>query len=214
MAAAPARFTFDLDLGHREERNAVIPESAMSAMLQQARSEGMAQGFAEGEKSALAQSARQLTAAAEGLAGKVAAMTAALDDTRKANLAEAVGLSAVIAKKLAGALLEREPIAEIEALIVDCFAALNAVPHVVIRCHIELADAVRDLAMARIAHSGFAGRLVVLGDPEVAPGDARVEWADGGVVRDMALLTAEIDQRIATFLAPRGIHPPIEETIS
>ena len=28
--------------------------------------------------------------------------------------------------------------------------------------------------------------LVVLGEPDLAPGDARIEWADGGVVRERA----------------------------
>ena len=34
------------------------------------------------------------------------------------------------------------------------------------------------------AARGFEGRLVVLAEPEIAPGDCRIEWADGGVVRD------------------------------
>jgi flagellar assembly protein FliH len=55
--------------------------------------------------------------------------------------------------------------------------------------------------------SGFAGRLVVLGDPEQKPGDGRIEWVDGGLVRDRAALEAEIDNRIAAFLAAKGIAP-------
>ena len=31
---------------------------------------------------------------------------------------------------------------------------------------------------------GFEGRLITLGEPDIAPGDVRLEWADGGVVRD------------------------------
>ena len=33
---------------------------------------------------------------------------------------------------------------------------------------------------------GFDGRLVVVAEPEIAVGDCKIEWADGGVVRDMA----------------------------
>jgi flagellar assembly protein FliH len=39
---------------------------------------------------------------------------------------------------------------------------------------------------------GFEGRLVVLGEPDLAPGDARMEWADGGVVRDRARIEAAV----------------------
>ncbi|MBK8085381.1 MAG: flagellar assembly protein FliH [Devosia sp.] len=205
MSATPARFTFDLDLGRHHERNAMVSESAMSEMLAAARKEGEIAGFAAGEQSATARAAKQLTAAAEQLANKAAAMAASIDDARKQAIAESVTLANAIARKLAATLVAREPTAEIEALIVDCLASLNAVPHLVIRCRPELADAVRDIATQRIAASGFSGRLVVLGDPEIALGDARLEWADGGLARDVAHLGGEIDERIAEYFAARGI---------
>jgi flagellar assembly protein FliH len=61
------------------------------------------------------------------------------------------------------------------------------------------------VAMQHIETSGFSGRLVVMGDPEIALGDCRLEWVDGGLVRDRAATAAEIDRRIAAFLAARGI---------
>jgi len=60
---------------------------------------------------------------------------------------------------------------------------------------------VREIATARISTSGFTGRLVVLGDPDHSAGDARLEWVDGGVARDRAALEAEIDRRVATYIA-------------
>ena len=51
-------------------------------------------------------------------------------------------------------------------------ATLDGVPHLVIRCDPSLAEAVRDLATGRMTTSGFSGRLVVLGDPDIAVGDA------------------------------------------
>jgi flagellar assembly protein FliH len=146
--------------------------------------------------------------AAHNLADHSAALNAALDDHRQATLTEAVSLAAAIGRKLAHHLLEREPTAEIEALVTECLASLDAVPHLVIRCNAELADAVREIATTRIATSGFAGRLVVLGDPDLAMSDSRIEWADGGIVRDTAALEAQIDQRIAQYLAAKagGTH--------
>jgi flagellar assembly protein FliH len=83
-----------------------------------------------------------------------------------------------------------------------------------VRCHPDIADAVRERALARIANSGFTGRLVVLGDPELTIGDGRIEWADGGVVRDTAALAAGIEQRIVQFIAARrpNLTPPTAET--
>lgn len=211
MHPAPAKFTFDLDLGSRQERSPVVTEAAVAELVRQARSEGRAQGFAEGELSAEAMVKRQLASAAETLAARVAAAAAALDDRNKANLADAVTLSLAIARKLSAALLAQQPTGEIEALIAECLATLDTVPHLVIRCRPDLADAVRDLATARMATSGFTGRLVVLGDPDIGPGDARLEWADGGVVRDMDRISAAVDARIQSFFAARGIFPASSE---
>jgi flagellar assembly protein FliH len=85
-------------------------------------------------------------------------------------------------------------------------ASLDGVPHLVIRCHPDLAEAVREIATGRMATSGFSGRLVVMGDPDQALGDGRLEWVDGGLVRDVAAISAEIDRRIAAFLATRHIR--------
>lgn len=200
-AAAPAKFRFDLDLGHREERNSVLTESALAAVVGNARADGFQQGVDEGTRSATVRAAERLAHAAERLADHSAALNAALDDSRRQTLRDAVGLAATIARKLASHLMAQQPTAEIEALIAECLTSLDSVPHLVIRCAPDLADAVREIALARIATSGFAGRLVVLGDPDQALGDAKLEWVDGGIVRDRAALEAEIDKRLQDFLA-------------
>ena len=57
-----------------------------------------------------------------------------------------------------------------------------------------------EIAQAR----GFEGRLVVLSDPAMAPGDCRIEWADGGVSRDRAATLATIDDVVARYVAARN----------
>lgn len=203
--AQPAKFTFDLDLGHNAEHGRIVTDSAMASLLSEARSAGHAEGFIAGQQGVEAESARQLAAAATSLGDRVAALMASLDDHRRLTTGEAVALAAAIARKLASSLVAAQPLAEITALIEECLASLDGVPHLVIRCHPDLADAVREIATARIHTSGFAGRLVVMGEPEIALGDCRLEWVDGGLVRDEAALDAQIDSRIAAFLRARGI---------
>jgi flagellar assembly protein FliH len=203
MATAPVKFSFDLDLGRRQERNSIVTETAMASLVANAREEGRKIGLAE----AAQDSARRLAAAAEALAGHAASMNAALDDRTRQTLAEAVDLAATVGRKLASHLLAQLPTGEIEALIAECLASLEDVPHLVIRCAPELADAVREVATARMEISGFSGRLVVMGDPDQKPGDGRIEWVDGGLVRNRAALEVEIETRIAAFLAAKGITP-------
>lgn len=208
MTAQPVRFTFDVDMASRSgERKSSLSDTALAALLAEARREGHAAGLAEGERTTTAKAEKQVAAAAEALSGKVAAMAATIDDAKKQAVAEAVALALSIARKLAGRMIAAQPTAEIEALIVDCLQSLEGVPHLVIRCEPMLADRVRDIATAKISHSGFTGRLVVLGDPDIAIGDARLEWADGGVVRDIRQLSADIDKAITEYFAARGITP-------
>ena len=151
---------------------------------------------------------------ADQIGNQSAALVAGMDDLGRHATGEAVILAAAIARKLAAAFVEREPTGELSALIADCMSSLNGVPHLVIRCAPELADAVRDIATARMQTSGFSGRLVVLGDPDIPLGDARLEWADGGVVRSSAEINAEIDRRIADYFAAHGIVANPDEEIS
>ncbi len=204
--SAPAKFQFDLDLGHRQERNTVLTETALARLVAAARAEGRQEGIAAGQGDVTAQAAIRLAEAANALADHVATASVALDDHRHQVLTEAVEVAANVGRKLAHHLLSAEPTAELDALLTDCLSSLDAVPHLVVRCAPGLADAVREIALARIAASGFAGRLIVMGEPGFGPDDAKIEWVDGGLVRDRALLEAEIERRVQTYLAARRAH--------
>lgn len=200
MSAAPARFTFDLDLRH-PPGTGPAQDARLEAIASDARAEGFAEGLAEAERS----SASRLAAAADSLARSVAQMEQALETARSETLATAVDLAASIARKLAGGLMASQPQAELEALVGECLATISSVPHLVVRCHPDLADTIRTATDARIVASGFSGKLVVIADPEIAVGDGRIEWADGGIVRDSAAITAAVDTAIANYLAAHGV---------
>ncbi len=203
--AAPARFTFDLDLQQRSGRaQSTVPEDLVAQLLAQAREEAYAEGFAAGEGNATAMAAQSIAIAATAIATKAAEITAAVDDAAKANLQASVELAASVGRKLAVHLLARQPTAELEALIAECMQNLDGVPHLVVRCQPQVADAVREIATSHMAISGFSGRLIVMGDPDQRLGDGRLEWVDGGLVRNINAISAEIDARIAAYLAASG----------
>src|SRR5947199_161688 len=60
--------------------------------------------------------------------------------------------------------------------------------------------------------SAFAGKLVLLGEPEIAPGDCRIEWADGGIKRERAVAERLIDDAVARYLAGRRGETYMPET--
>lgn len=219
--AALARFTFDLDLAsHTMQASAPVeefrpepvgvPEEVVARLVREAREEGYAEGLVAGESNATTVATQTIAAAAGMLAAHAASMTAALDEARMENHEAAVDLAVSVGRKLAFHLIAREPARELEALIAECMPSLSGVPHLVIRCHPDLADQIRDIATAQIATSGYAGRLVVMGEPDIRLGDGRLEWVDGGLIRDTGALETDINETIAQYLAAKagktGIH--------
>lgn len=212
--ARPARFTFDLDLEPRSLPGRAandppapipaIPEDVVAQLVAAARQQAYAEGLAAGEQNAANMATQTIAAAAGALATEAAPMAQALDRAIAQHRAEAVDLALSIGRKLALHLIARYPQLELEALVAECLASLGGVPHLVIRCHPDLADAIRDKASAQMTHSGFSGRLVVMGDPDIRIGDGRLEWVDGGVVRDIAETAREIDRQIAAYLTAYG----------
>lgn len=198
------KFTFDLDLARKPTVNKVLPEDEFEQLLAAARQEGYRQGVAAGQSTVQAQSATALAQSAEKLGDQVARMVTSIEQYEKHHLAQSVDLAASVARKLAAHLVARQPQAEMAALIAECMASLENAPHLVIRCHPDLCDALKAITEERMKMSGFSGRLVVLGDPDIRLGDGRIEWADGGLVRDINAISNEINTRISAYLAARG----------
>ena len=117
---------------------------------------------------------------------------------------EAVDVAVAVAKKLAAALIAREPLAEIRGAGHGLLPPSGATP----ACGgARQRGPARERAASRsrrwCATRGLAGRLVVLAEPDIATGDCRIEWADGGVNRDRAATEAAIDEAVARYVKAR-----------
>ena len=54
-----------------------------------------------------------------------------------------------------------------------------------------------------VSEKGFEGRVVFLGEPDLAAGDCRIEWADGGIVRDRRAIEKQVDQAARRYFEGR-----------
>ena len=129
-----------------------------------------------------------------GLSDDVAAVSAAAE-----RRAAEVGLA--VARKLVPDLLRREGAGEIEAVIRTALRDMFEEPRIVLR----VSDGVLDLIKPRIdavaAESGFDGKIVLLAEDGMVDGDCRIEWADGGVERSAARLSAQIETAVRRALS-------------
>ena len=204
--AAQAKYLFDDDFGATPKAaEKPLAPAELAIKLAEAESAGFRAGFAAAEKEGTAVAARRTAVAFEQIGDALDRTARGVAAVEQRLETEAVELAATIARKLAPELVLREPFAEVAALASECLKQLTSAPHVVVRVN----DALHEIATAQlgeIAHArGFQGRLVVLAEPEIALGDCKIEWADGGVIRDQARTDLIIGHAIGRYLGARQI---------
>lgn len=163
---------------------------AERAALEAAERQAFAAGEAEGRRAAEAEVQHRLAEAAERIGTGIVAAVAAIDGRVAIVEDEAIALFGELAGKLAGQALGTHPLAAAAEAAREAFAHLRGVPHLVVRVSPALVEEM-DQFLARLARErGFEGRLIVIGDDELRDGDIRLDWADGGVVRDRGAFEA------------------------
>ena len=160
-------------------------------------------GYAEAQSDADVETDRRIAAALEQIAGNLAAANTGLHAIETRLECEAVEVAVAVARKLAPALIAREPFAEISALASECFRQLIAAPHIAVRVNDALYAAAKEKLDDIVRARSFEGRLVVLAEPDIAVGDCRIEWADGGINRDSAAADAAIGEAVTRYLSAR-----------
>jgi len=203
--AAPAKFMFDMDFSapdRTRERTATAAEIAQTVAEAEARA--YRDGFDAGQREAKAESDRRAALALEEIKISIQGIAARYAGVEARMETEAVDVAIAVARKLCGELVAAEPLGEIVGLIKDCFSHLVATPHLVVRINDQLYEGARERFERLAKQSGFEGRLVILAEPDIATGDCRIEWADGGVVLERAAIEAKINELVGRYMASRN----------
>jgi flagellar assembly protein FliH len=202
--AAPAKFLFDTDFSapDRARERATAAEVAQKVAAAEARA--YRDGYDAALREAKVESDRRVALALETIGVAIKGIAAGFSGVERRMETEAVDVAVAVARKLATELIAREPLGEITALVSDCFAQLVATPHIVVRINDALYEAAHTRIETLAKQSGFAGRLVILAEPEIATGDCRIEWADGGVVLERGAIEAKIGELVGRYIASRN----------
>ena len=198
---ATAKYLFDEDFASGEKPTITMVEHERRRA--DAESQAYRSGFAAGEAQAQQEAAQRIAAALAVIADGLGRLDGALTAIETRLETEAVEVAVAVAAKLAPALIGREPFAEISALATECFHHLVSTPLVAVRVGAGIYDMakekIEDIARGR----GFEGRLAVTSDESLAPGDCRIEWTDGGVIRDQAETASAIDEMVGRYISAR-----------
>jgi len=187
-----SRFLFEQDF--RSPRGG---DAKHLAALADAEARGRAAGFAEGVRQAQADHEARLSEALRRLTEAAAQLIAEADARDAMHEEEAIGFALELGRKLAGEALRANALGPIAEAARAALQHLRGVPHLVARVNEAQVEDVDRLLLGLARERGFEGRLVVLGEPDIAFGDARLEWADGGVARERA----RIDDAVADGIA-------------
>jgi len=192
--AAAKKFMFDTDF--RGNGRKAVDEAALEA----ARAEGFHSGFDQARREAeqqLGSLLSQLVRHGERLLAQ--------QDERLADIeAQAAQLAIAAARGLAGAALADKPLVQLLTAARECLAHARHAPHLAIRVHESLVETVEGKLSGLARESGFAGRIVVLGEPDIAIGDGRLEWADGGIAIERAQLDEAVDKAVRAVFGPEA----------
>jgi flagellar assembly protein FliH len=202
--AAPAKFLFDMDFGAPDktrERPATPAEIAQKIADAEARA--YRDGYEAAQREAKAESDRRAALALEEIGLAIKGIASRFSGIEARMETEAVDVAVAVARKLCGELIAAEPLGEITGLVSDCFSHLVSTPHLVVRINDALYETAREKIERQATQSGFEGRLVILAEPDIATGDCRIEWADGGVVLERAAIEAKINELVGRYMASR-----------
>ncbi len=199
---ATAKFLFDEDFAASEKPTITLVEHERRRA--DAESVAYRDGFSAGHAQATDEATQQIATTLHLVSDNLARIEQALKAVEARLEIEAVEVAVAVASKLAPELIAREPMAEVAALVTDCFRHLVSAPHVRVQVNAGIHEATKDKLDEIAAARGFEGRLLVQPEAQMAPGDCHIEWAEGGVNRDAAATKATIDELVGRYIAARS----------
>jgi flagellar assembly protein FliH len=197
-----AKFLFNEDFASGERPTITIAEH--DRRRKDAEAIAYRNGFAAAQAQAHAEASQRIATAITKIGETMERLSRGLHGIEARLELEAVDVAVAVARKLAPQLIASQPFKEIEALATDCFRQLITTPVITVRVPEDIYTSAKeklgDLARSR----GFEGRLDVLAESGFAPGDCRIEWADGGISRDALATEAAINEVVSRYVAARA----------
>ncbi|MEX0760621.1 MAG: hypothetical protein WD100_13655, partial [Tistlia sp.] len=143
-------------------------EAVREAAYREGADQGRDQALSEARRSAESTGAEALSVLAAG----VQEALGRLDERREAATVQVLESAIAVVRKLFPLLSERHGLGEIEGLVHACLERLHEEPRVVVRAPDDLLDALRGRMDALKLAAAYEGRVVLLADEELGPGDA------------------------------------------
>ena len=174
-----------------ENRRLIQEHEAMLAVAR-------ADGFDAGLSQAHAERQAAILAAVDALGAQVEVIGAGIDEIASAATRDAAQLALAAAEHIAARALDEVPGAAIDQAIGRVLKQVVRGTELLVRVHPDLLPMIEELIGTRQKNDRRHLNLHVVADSELSPGDARIEWDQGGLMLDAAsrreAVRAELDQ--------------------
>ncbi len=198
------KFTFDtsFDTGQAPKLDEEIEVLLERARIETAQAHE--RGLKEGREQTLSEIEAATQTAIEQLSVSTGTLFATVEQIKTQNQITSAGLAHTIAKKLAATMMKQAPLAEIEALIEECLEISGDQSRLVVRVNQEIFEPINIRIQQMKDVANFKGDIIVAGDPALAITDARIEWPDGGMERNLDDITNQIEEAIERFFQSKS----------
>ena len=197
--ATVRKFMFDRSFDnalvvHRaaEPKPVVLSQEQVDALKKEAFDSGFAEGKIAGHDAQTA----QLELVLIKIGDVIDTLSRDMNDLIHQQQAQTRLLVLAIAKKILPDFTGRNGVGEIESLLTDTIREMSREPRLVVRITPDQFDAVDERIQSITTRVAYAGKVIVLTDETIAPGDCRIEWADGGIERDTQATWQAIEQTL------------------
>ena len=212
------KFLFDLAFDNglnkkNPEREKPKPTFSQE-QLEEAKKLAYEEGFSAGQRAMMEDQQQYLNVLLSQMDQKLAHVLETSKSIWERQLKQCQEIALVIARKIMPSYVSKNGLDEIEAIVSKIIGEMSREPRLVFRVNEAQFDDAKTRIEAIASQAAYAGKLVILGDQELGPSDCRIEWADGGIERDLKTLWQDIDrvmEEVQTFEEP-AIEAPVSVT--
>ena len=191
-------FTTSFDVGSVaarpiERKPLLLKPEQIDALKKEAYDSGMAAG----QKMTGDEKTNKGLALLTSIDNRMASLTETMQAMHAQQDAKARQVAMSIARKIMPDLASKNGMQEIEAMLSAAISEMLHEPRLVVRVNESEFDGINTKVQDIASKKAYAGKVVVLADAEIAVGDCRVEWADGGMERNAAATWTDVEKVVA-----------------
>jgi flagellar assembly protein FliH len=204
-ASAPRPFAFDTvfdDAGSIAYQPPARRKHYTAEEVEAAR----AAGYAEGERSAVAQAEARAADALADIARAARAALSALQGVAHEHRVGSAQLALAAARRIADAALDRFPEAPAAAALEALAREIEAEPRLMVRVAPDLQARIQAALDHTAEAIGFEGQILTRAEPALPPAAFVLDWGDGKAVFDPQDAAVRVAAALEAALAAEGLH--------